>query len=158
MSAPAPAAGPLRARVRAFVPRYAWALAAAGWTGPTVVEAGFWAGAFADDRFVGYGVGWGLTALSAAVGWRLAGRVTSRRACGRAAVIGLLVAAAASPLAVRVWRERNHGSFVLDPLPHRLMGLGWAGPTWGGVALACGGAWGRWVAGDAATLEEGPPT
>ena len=157
MSAPAPAAGPFRARVRAFVPRYAGALAAAGWTGPPAAYGGFCAGAFADDRFVGYGVGWGLTALSAAVGWRLAGRATSRRACGRAVLIGLLVAAAASPLAARVWRERNHGSFVLDPLPHRLMGLGWAGPTWGGVALACGGAWGRWVAGGGAAPDDDSP-
>lgn len=128
----------------AVVGRFAWAMALAGWTGPAAAWAGLWVGLSTGERWAGLAVGGGLTGLSAAGGIWLAGRVRSRRACGWAAVAGLLVAAAGLPWALEVWADRN-APYWFDPLDERLFGLGWAGPCWGGLYLALAGAWGRWA-------------
>ena len=124
--------------------RFAWAMAAAGWTGPAAAYAGMYCGLSAGQRWVGYAVGGGLTALSAAGGVWLSGRVRSRRACVRAALAGLAVAVAGWPWAAEVWADRN-GLSWFEPIDERCFGLGRAGLCWGGAYLILAGAWGRWV-------------
>ena len=124
--------------------RFAWATAAAGWTGPPAGYLGAMSGILAGNRLVGYAVGGGLTALSVAGGLWLSGRVRSRRACGWTMLAGLLIAGAGWPWAAEAWAARfDPGWFA--PLDERLLGLARAGLCWGGLYLALAGAWGRWA-------------
>ena len=124
--------------------RFAWAMAAAGWTGPVTSYAGMVSGILAGSRWVGLAVGGGLTALSVAGGIWLANRMRSRRACGWTMIAGVAIAAAGWPWAAEVWAAR-HDPPWFNPFDERLAGLGRAGLCWGGLYLILAGAWGRWV-------------
>ncbi|MFH5804590.1 hypothetical protein [Alienimonas sp. DA493] len=123
--------------------RWAWTMAAVGWTGPAASYVGVLSGLLSGQRWVGYAVGGGLSALSAALGWWLSGKVRSRRVCLWLMPAGLLIAAAGGPWAAEVWEARNDPPWFA-PIDERVAGLGTAGLLWGGLYLALAGAWGRW--------------
>ncbi|WP_171187828.1 hypothetical protein [Alienimonas chondri] len=124
--------------------RFAWGMAAAGWTGPVAGYLGVMGGLLTGERWAGYAIGVGLTALSVGGGVWLSGRVRSRRACGWTMLLGLLIAGAGWPWAAEVWEARFDPPWF-DPLDERIAGLGHAGLFWGGLYLTLAGAWGRWA-------------